>query len=198
MRKPTRAKQPLVTREQMKKGVKYVLDRLWLVDVASISQAQCYYPKKIPGLSPAQSHEVLREAIYVRARRDELPWRFLFFCFHVDAEGNESYSYKVKDDLPPSVQTGITHSVHEAMDEFVAAEPDDTYVSHGWVAFCTDTVDLSATIDSMVEYLAETCNAFSKEAVAAHRQVRKLRRAIDVANEPRKDLCAKPNQVATV
>ena len=198
MRKPTRAKQPLVTREQMKKGVKYVLERLWLVDVASIAQAQCHYPKKIPGLNREQTLEVMREAIYVRARQDELPWRFIFFCFHIDAEGNEHYAYKLKDDLPRSVQTGITHSVHEAMDEFVASEPSGTYVSHGWVAICSDVVDLTETIDNLVEYMAETCKAFDKEAVAANRQIRKLRRAIDVESEPRKDLCAKPNQVATV
>ncbi len=198
MRKPTRAKQPLVTREQMKKGVRYVLERLWLVDVASIAQAQCHYPKKIPGLNREQIQEVLREAIYVRARQDELPWRFIFFCFHIDAEGVESYAYKIKDDLPRSVQTGITHSVHEAMDEFVAAEPMETYVSHGWVALCSEVVDLTETIDRMVEYLVEDCMAFSPEAVAKQRQLRKLRRTIDVEKEPRKDLCEKPNQVATV
>lgn len=198
MRKGTRVKKSLVTTAHMKRGVKYVLDRLWLVDVSSMPQAECYYPKTVPGFTALQTTEVLREAIFVRARRDSLPWRFIFFCFHIDSEGKEYYAYKVKDDLPPCVQTGITHSVHEAMDEFVAAEPADTYVSHGWVAICSDVVDLTETIDNVVEYMAETCKAFDKEAVAANRQIRKLRRAIDVESEPRKDLCAKPNQVVTV
>ena len=198
MRKATRVKKPLVTSDQLKRGVKYVLDRLWLFDISTIAQAECHYPKHVPGTNRAQSAEIMREAIFVRARRDELPWRFIFFCFHKNEAGEESYGYLVKDDLPPSVQTNITHSVHEAMDAFVATEPKDTYVSHGWVAFCSDAVDLTETLENMVEHLAENCKAFDTEAVEKAKQLRKLRRTIDVATEPRKDLCAIPNQVATV
>ena len=170
MRKATRVKKPLVTSDQLKRGVKYVLDRLWLFDISTIAQAECHYPKHVPGTNRAQSAEIMREAIFVRARRDELPWRFIFFCFHKNEAGEESYGYLVKDD----------------------------FVSHGWVAFCSDAVDLTETLENMVEHLAENCKAFDAEAVEKAKQLRKLRRTIDVATEPRKDLCAIPNQVATV